>query len=352
MRRIVLEIPDEALSQCSEIVLRLNEAGVPAFQPAPALTPAPHAAPADTGCGFVAFMEGEAARCRSEGRARTAETYRSAAASLLRFLQGADVALAAVDASLIKRYAEHLRACRLMPNSVSFYLRRLHALYVRAVANGLCADARPFEGMSMRRVRTAKRALTAADLRRLATAEADDRRQGEARDMFLFSFYTRGMSFVDMAHLTRDNVADGLLSYRRHKTGQLLRIRWLPCMQRIVDRYNRGDRHLLPLVADGCPDELRAYRASQRRTARHLQALGVRLGLPKLTMYVARHSWATIAQALDVPTAVISAGMGHESERTTRIYLAQIDAERVDAANERVIAALFGTEVSISRAGD
>lgn len=353
MRRIILEISDETLSGCSEIVLRLNEAQALAESTSTTALPQPSIpAAADARHGFVAFIEDEAARCSTEGRARTAETYRASAASLMRFLQGSDLALEAVDATLLKRYADYLRTCRLMPNTVSFYLRRLHALYMRAVASGLCADARPFEGVSLHRVRTSKRALAAADLRRLASFDVGDAMQREARDLFLFSFFTRGMAFVDMAHLTRDNVANGLLSYRRHKTGQLLRIRWLPCMQQIVDRYNFGAHHLLPLIPDDCADELLAYRASQRRTARHLQVLGARLGIPNLTMYVARHSWATIAQTLNVPTAVISAGMGHESERTTRIYLAQIDADRVDAANERVLSTLFGAEVSISRGGD
>ena len=58
-----------------------------------------------------------------------------------------------------------------------------------------------------------------------------------ARDMFLFCFYTRGMSFVDMAYLKKGDIANGILTYRRKKTGQQLFIRWEKCMQEIIKLF-------------------------------------------------------------------------------------------------------------------
>ena len=52
-----------------------------------------------------------------------------------------------------------------------------------------------------------------------------------ARDIFLFSFYTRGMSFIDMAHLKKSNLQNGILTYSRKKTGQRLTILWEELMQ-------------------------------------------------------------------------------------------------------------------------
>ena len=59
-----------------------------------------------------------------------------------------------------------------------------------------------------------------------------------ARDIFMFSFYTRGMSFIDMAYLKKKDLQNGVLSYRRHKTDQQLFIKWEKPMQKIVDKYN------------------------------------------------------------------------------------------------------------------
>lgn len=56
-----------------------------------------------------------------------------------------------------------------------------------------------------------------------------------------------------------------------------------------------------------------------------------------LTMYVARHSWASIAKSRGVPMSVISEGLGHEKESTTRIYLAQLDSTLIDKANRMIL---------------
>ena len=70
-----------------------------------------------------------------------------------------------------------------------------------------------------------------------------------ARDMFIFSFYTRGMSFIDMAYLKKKDLSNGVLTYLRRKTGQLLSIRWEKCMQEIVNRYDtKGTCYLLPII--------------------------------------------------------------------------------------------------------
>ncbi|MDE6052128.1 MAG: site-specific integrase, partial [Paramuribaculum sp.] len=59
-----------------------------------------------------------------------------------------------------------------------------------------------------------------------------------------------------------------------------------------------------------------------------------------LTLYVARHSWASIARTKGIPLNTISLGLGHESESTTRIYLASIDNTAIDRANARILSGL------------
>lgn len=345
MRRIVLEIPEELFSEGAEIVLRLE-----ATQVESPLNTADKAS--QKGFDFMEFIYKEASEKEKHGHCRTAETYRSAAKSLSSFLQKEALGKPDIDALLMERYSQYLKERGLKQNTVSFYLRRLNALYGRAVERGLVEDWHPFERTNLRMARTVKRAIDLTEMQRIAHSSPRNKAQLLARDMFLFSFFTRGMSFVDMASLTRDNVKNGLLIYRRHKTGQVLHIKWLPCMQDIVDRYCPCSHHLLPLVSDGTNNEFTAYRTSQRNIGRNLKSLGNKLGIPNLTMYVARHSWATIALNLGVPTSVISCGMGHESERTTLIYLGSVNAAKVDNANARVLSSLLERDVSLSGGGD
>ena len=157
------------------------------------------------------------------------------------------------------------------------------------------------------------------------------------------SFYTRGMSFVDMAYLRKKDLQNGVLSYRRRKTGQLLFIKWEKCMQEIVDKYDTSQsNYLLPIIKPfGDIDERKQYIYAAHNINRCLKIIGKELGLSvSLTLYVARHAWASIAKSKNVPLSVISEGMGHDSEATTRIYLASLDTVAIDKANSMILKSL------------
>ena len=160
-----------------------------------------------------------------------------------------------------------------------------------------------------------------------------------ARDMFLFSFYTRGMSFVDMAYLKKKDLSHGVLSYRRKKTGQQLFIRWEKCMEEIVVKYQTEESEfLLPIIRAEAGNERKQYLNEAHNINRNLKYIGSRLGLSiPLTMYVARHTWASIAKSKHIPLSVISEGMGHDNEKTTQIYLASLESSVVDKANRKII---------------
>lgn len=157
-----------------------------------------------------------------------------------------------------------------------------------------------------------------------------------ARDMFLFSFYTRSMSFVDMAYLQKSDLCNGTLSYIRRKTGQPIIIKWEKCMQNIVEKYDIPESHyLLPIIKPKSEIKERLqYIYMSHNINRNLKTIGRQLQLPTpLTMYVARHAWASIAKSKKIPLYVISESMGHDSETTTRIYLKSLDTTSIDRAN-------------------
>lgn len=158
----------------------------------------------------------------------------------------------------------------------------------------------------------------------------------------MFSFYTRGMSFVDMAYLKKKDLRGGFLSYYRHKTRQFLSVRWERPMQDIVDKYDTADTpYLLPIIRDVSRDDRNQYLSASHQVNIRLKELGARLGLDMpLTTYVARHAWASIAWDKRVSMSVISRALGHHSEHTTRIYLASLDTSAVDCANRDILKAL------------
>ncbi len=160
-----------------------------------------------------------------------------------------------------------------------------------------------------------------------------------ARDIFMFLFYCRGMSFVDAAYLKKSDVQNGLISYRRHKTNQLLHIKVVCQIQNIINCYTDDDSpYLLPIITRHGINERKQYESTLRRINNALKEIAKMIKLPvALSTYVSRHSWATIAKLKNVPVNVISDALGHDSLTTTQIYLASIDTSTIDRANSLII---------------
>ena len=290
------------------------------------------------------FMQKVIVHLRQMGKHRTSEAYRAAFNSFRQFRKGADLLIDELSSDLLLMYEAYLHYRGITKNSSSFYMRILRAVYNRAAEKGLIVQCYPFRRVYTGIDKTMKRAVPLQIIRQMKALDLSKRPGMEfARDMFLFSFYTRGMSFVDMAYLRKKDLCGGILSYRRRKTGQLLFIRWEQCMQEIIDKYevNKDSPYLLPIIKAAGIDERRQYLNSMCLINRRLNIIGRLINLQcPLSMYVARHSWATVAKGMDVPLSVISAGMGHDSETTTQIYLASLENTVVDNANWLILSKL------------
>lgn len=293
----------------------------------------------DTNPSLFRFMEDVIIHLRHLGRERTAETYTTALRSFMHFRNGEDVYLNEMDSELIMEYQAYLKSRHVSLNTISFYNRILRAVYNRAVEKELAVQRYPFRHVYTGVCKTVKRAIPLEAIRRIKELSLPpDSSLDFARNMFLFSFYTRGMSFVDMAYVRKTDLKNGVLSYCRRKTGQRLYIRWEKCMQDIVGKYPENNtEYLLPIIKRS-GDERRQYRNTLRLVNNNLKMVAIMAGIQiNLTMYVSRHSWASIARSQNIPLSIISEGMGHDSETTTQIYLASLDNASIDNANGLIL---------------
>lgn len=290
------------------------------------------------------FMEEVISGLIKMGKVRSSETYTTTLRSFCRFREYVDISLEKVDSDLMRAYEAWLRAGGVSPNGSAFYMRNLRAVYNRAVEKELTPQRYPFKHVYTGVDKTVKRAVPITIIRKLRDMDLSDDPQADfARNMFMFSFYTRGMSLVDISYLRKKDLQNGILTYRRKKTGQQLFIKWEKPMQEIIDKYDTTDSiYLLPIIKPNSKfEERRQYIYAGNLINRSLKAIGRELGLSvPFTMYVARHSWASIAKSKNIPLSVISEGMGHDSENTTRIYLAQLDTAAIDKANKMILKSL------------
>lgn len=289
------------------------------------------------------FMESIIAKLRQNGKIRTSETYRSALNSFKKFRKDEDLMLDSLSSTVMEDYEAWLKQRGIVPNTISFYTRILRAVYNRAVEDDTIENRNPFRHVYTGVDKTVKRALPLTAIKKIKALDLSLTPTLDfARDMFMMSFYLRGMSFIDMAFLKKTDLKNGYITYRRRKTGQQLIIEWTKEMQMILDKYpeNKSD-YLLPVIRNPGLNERCTYRNAGYNINHSLKRIAGMVGITiPLTLYVARHSWASAAKAKGIPLPVISEGMGHDSEATTQIYLASLDTSVVDRANSLILKSL------------
>lgn len=288
------------------------------------------------------LLGAEVTRFKAIGSVRTAETYQATLSSFSRYRNGKDLCVDELDSDILKGYEAWMRHRGLTRNTIAFYMKRLRAAYNYGMRKHHYADRHPFDEVFTGREETRKRAVPISTMKEIAHFAAATRRQAFARDLFLFSFMAQGMSFVDMALLKKSNVRNGHIIYNRRKTGQQLDVVLSMEMQTIISRYPSTNGFLLPIIKRQNDRERGQLRYVQMWVNKELTKMGKQIDPDlHLTMYCARHSWATIARDINIPISVISCGLGHTNERTTRIYLRSIDMAVIGRANASVIRAVM-----------
>lgn len=343
-----IEIPENIiLSKNDELVIRFTNtqnATCTVHTPSNDLSIVPKSTATEShNTSLLSFVDQLRTQFLQQNKLRLAETYQSALNSFCLYINKVEILMEDIDSKMIEGYESYLKQKKLTLNTISFYMRILRAIYNRAVKSGTIADKKPFDHVFTTMTKTAKRAIPIQTIQKIAQAHITNKNEALARDLFLFSFYTRGMSFVDIAYLKKTDLNNTYLIYKRKKTGQELKIAWRKEMQELVDRNSSKDGvHLLGILDENSEKSLRfQYHYTQCIINTALKRLGKQLNLEtNLTMYVARHSWATIARQKNIPLSVICDGMGHNSEKTTQIYLQSVDAETIDRCNDKLIAAI------------
>lgn len=265
--------------------------------------------------------------------------------SLLEFNHNLDFYFSVMGVAWLKRYELFLRERQLAENTIGIRFRTLRAVYNIAIEeDAVSSDCYPFKKFKVSRLHqdTVKRALTKIDIERVLQFQSSNRYMRFPIDIFAFTYYCGGINFKDIAHLTKANLMDGRLIYKRQKTKKLIKIPLQPQALALIKKYHDAESpYLFPILSPlHITDEQKANRIHKviTKVNDRLKQIGKTLNLPiTLTTYVARHSQATVMKKAGVSTAVIREIMGHSSERVTQIYLDSFDNEQINEAMKNLL---------------
>lgn len=306
----------------------------------------------------LAFLDQLVEKYANDKKPGTSGIYNTLKNSIFKFQKSKQLRFSDITLSFLQRYTSYLFKEGLTGNGISLYMRTLRSAYNKAIALGVADLALyPFHNLqnpngykiSELETTTPKRAIKLEDIRAIEAIETKPySMKADAKNYFLFSFYTRGMNFTDLAKLKPENCQDGRITYTRAKTRnrKIFTLAILEPVQTIIDYFAlhplKSKNYLLPILDDEKhPTEKQKKTRVQsllKKVNRDLKTLGTdaKIKTP-ITTYVARHSWATIMKTMGTTTAVISEAMGHPDEKTTQIYLENFENEVLDQANRKLL---------------
>ncbi len=298
--------------------------------------------------GFNAEIE----RLESLGKINSATKHKYAL-QVLDGYKSVKTALEAIDLDYLKGLELYLRQRGNKDNSIATRFAIFKAIYNKAVKEGkVTVKQNPFTLFQVGSLwaKTRKRAIDKDDIQRLIDLEIADGHTTEyrrlARDLFLFSYFTAGMNFGDIARLRYKDIVKGRVNYSRHKTQKLLSFQLVPNALQIIEKYSRANHaqedYIFPIL-----DRSEHKTAQQifnrlhkvlRKVNRELKTLGEQIGLKMpLTTYVARHTYATVLKRSGVSVALISESLGHSDLSTPQIYLDSFENSQIDAAMQNLL---------------
>jgi len=280
------------------------------------------------------------------GRYSTARCYLTSTRQFLKFMEMDDLPFPEITPERLKRFESSLLARKRSLNTISMYMRMLRSIYNQAVDEGMAPNSpNLFNDVFTGNDTTEKRAVSPNVISQLKDADLSGRPAlAMSRDLFLLSFYLRGIPFVDLIRLRKTDLKRNMLHYHRSKTGTQLSVQIEPCARELLVKYASQDRNnpfLLSIVTKEGTEGYAQYQSALRKYNSHLGKLSKLLGLKvRLTSYVARHSWATAAYHRGIAVSVICESLGHSSEKVTYTYLASFGNKTLSSANRKVIALL------------
>jgi integrase/recombinase XerD len=293
---------------------------------------------------FFKYAESLISEMEEANQIGNARIYSTTVSVMKGLMRGKDISFPEVTAAFLKKWEIHHLKKGGTYNGLSVYLRTIRAIYNRAIKDKLVSrDLYPFADYEIKSSRPRKRAISIEAIRRIAELDfAAGHPLFNARNYFLVSFYLRGMSFVDMAHLKVRDIIDGRIQYQRQKTDKPYTVKVTSEAKAILDHYTRGKRkddHVFPIIhRETAKLQHKDVEWDRKEYNEKLKEIAELCDIQEnLTSYVSRHSFATRAKNLGIPIANISEMLGHGDIKTTENYLDNLPTDLLDDQHEKII---------------
>lgn len=327
---------------------------------------------------FVSFAQEEVNNIYTLGRYRDWKKHNGFINKLNSYLKEKgkkDIEFSELTPSLITDFQTYLNTLHnarqperlLHPNTIQEVLIIFRRLINKAIEKDQMEfNKNPFLKIKPKGITTQKEKLTEAEIRLL---EALSLEEGSllwhTRNMFLFSFYCAGIRVGDLLQLRWKNIeevsnSEYRLLYQMGKNNKIRNICIVEEAKSILESYNTPGKeptnYIFPLLKIGTPyfyattqEERNTLPADLKKqlftdisakTAilnKELKTLAKMAGIDKkVSMHIARHSFANYAMKQGLKSTEIKGMLGHSKLTTTEKYMGEVGPNETDEAMHNI----------------
>lgn len=287
------------------------------------------APPEDVDTGVLAVLQNYATKF---DKPNTADKFRQTYVHLVRWLgrsRARALRFSDITPDWLQDFDRYLITYCPSLNSRGIHLRNIRTIFNYALTHQLTTARYPFRLYKIKTAPANPTPLTLEQVRALWAFHPHLEVQKYALDVWRLTFALIGINISDLATLVK--VSQGRINYTRAKTGRLYSIKVEPIATALINAH-KGKNYLVDIL-----ERYKSIHVATAQVNKQLKFIAKELGLPAITTYTARYSWATLALSIDTPIEVISQALGHSYGLAVTQGYIMPDRRKVDEANRRVL---------------
>lgn len=290
------------------------------------------------------------------GRPSTAASLQSTLGSLEMFHKHPTLLFDRITPKKLEDYEQYLRDQDKKDGTIALYQNNIKRVFNYAIDKGIVKKEKYPFGRNLYEVPqgdTFKRALIKADVLKIRHYNALPGSPEEYyRDLWMFSYLCNGMNLADIARLKYKNIIDGTIVFYRKKTERKVKkSKKMPIIieisdeiQEIMDRWGslpvQPETYIFNILRKGLTpaEEWRILLTVTAGLNRNIKRIAKNVGIKvEVTMYSARHSFASVLKLSGESTSYISEALGHQDLAQTEVYLSSFDRKQRRRAQKKLL---------------
>lgn len=296
---------------------------------------------------YTVFHENLIKEIKNAGKLSTCNIEKDTLKSIQRFFNRTEITFRDLSVDAIYKYQSFLNSNNNSQSTIGIRIRTLRAVFNKAINREIIpATMYPFDKFKVSTIKESgkKEYLSEDELALLKNAELVEKNDIFARDMFLLSFYGRGINFIDLIQLKKTDLYKETITYKRSKTGVIVNFKINDFWKRKIEEYasSTDSLYLFNIIHNNQNSETYINNKKEKYLKVYintpLKKIITNLGIKKkITYYCARHSFATILKFNNISIDIIKEALGHKDIKSTMSYLNTLPSNTLNKMIDDII---------------